>query len=164
MIWDGSRERGTEALVDRRSSRRALFARSIKVVGAAALVAGGVLGPARVSAQDDGLGAGGRTGGDSGNAEAGSTLPAVQEQGLGTGGRQGGDDADGGRRRRQDDADALDGVGAGGRTDAPMVMEMPDTGVGIEDRGIAPVLLAAGAVGAAALAIRTREASTSSTA
>ena len=162
MTLDESGKLDLAAAGARQRSRREFLASSIKVIGAGAFVATGAFGPASVAAQDEGLGAGGRTGGDDGDAGAASTLPMAQEQGLGAGGRQGGDDAGGGGRRRQDDADALGGVGAGGRTDAPMVMEMPDTGVGVEDNGVAPMLLAAGAVGAAALAIRTREASASS--
>lgn len=132
---------------ERHSSRREILASSLKLIGAGAIVAVSALGPARVAAQDDdeGIGAGGRQDGGGGGGR--------QDDGLGAGGRMGGDGG-GGRRRRQDDAGAPDGVGAGGRS--TMVTSMPSTGVGDMDASVAPLLLAAGAVGAAALAMQTR--------
>jgi hypothetical protein len=132
---------------------------SLKLIGAGAMVAVSTRWSAPVAAQDDGLGAGGRQGGDSGSA---SSLPTAQDDGLGAGGRQDGDG--GGRRRRRDDAETPEGVGGGGRsTTDPTVMAMPKTGVGMMDEGAAsaaasaaPLLLVAGAIGAASLAMKTR--------
>lgn len=141
------------------SSRREILANSLKLISASAIVASSSGWAAPVAAQDEGIGAGGRQGGDAGST---SSLPAAQDEGIGAGGRQGGDG--GGRRRRRDDAEAPDGVGGGGRsTTDPTVMAMPHTGVGIMDGGAAsaagrlsPLLLVAGAVGAASMALKAR--------
>ena len=159
MRHDGRRDSSMEAADEQRSSRREILTSSLKLIGAGAMVVASARWSAPVAAQDEGLGAGGRQGGDDGSA---SSLPMAQNEGVGAGGRQGGDG--GGGRRRRDDAEAPDGVGAGGRsTTDPMVMAMPKTGVGIMDDGaasaagrVAPLLLVAGAVGAASLAMKTR--------
>ena len=170
---------------DGQSSRREILARSLKLIGAGAMVVTSARWSAPVAAQDEGLGAGGRQGGDDGSASslptaqdeglgAGgrqggddgttSSLPAAQDEGIGAGGRQGGDDGGGRRRRNRDNAETPEGVGGGGRsTTDPTVMAMPKTGVGIMDDAaasaagrVAPLLLVAGAVGAASMAMKTR--------
>ncbi|MBA3450069.1 MAG: hypothetical protein H0T18_02520 [Chloroflexia bacterium] len=121
---------------DRRGNRRELLTSSLKLVAAGAVVATGVFAPARVAAQDD-------------------------NQGIGAGGRQGGDGGGGGGGRRRQRDQAAEGVGAGGRT--MDVTAMPNTGVGLGDgsaSSVAPLLLVAGAVGAATLAMKTRELAT----
>lgn len=141
------------------SSRREILTRSLTLIGAGAMLVAGARLPAPVAAQDAGLGAGGRQGGDGGTA---SSLPTGQNAGIGASGRQGGDDSGG--RQQRDDAEAPDGVGGGGRsTKDPMVTHMPQTGAGIlEDaaasvaESTAPLLLIAGAVGAASMALKTR--------
>ncbi len=118
---------------ERHSNRREVLASSLKLIAAGAIVAAGTLAPAHVAAQDEGIGAGGR---------------------------QGGDGDGGGRRRRQEGDQAAEGVGSGGRSATlPTVNGMPKTGVGVMDSGaggVAPLLLAAGAVGAATMAMKTR--------
>ncbi len=122
---------------DGQSSRREILARSLKLIGASAMVVASTQWSSPVAAQDEGLGAGGR---------------------------QGGDDGGGGRRRNRDNAETPEGVGGGGRsTTDPTVNGMPKTGVGIMDDaaasaagGVAPLLLVAGAVGAASIAMKTR--------
>jgi hypothetical protein len=146
---------------DGQRSRRQILTRSLTLIGAGAMVVTSARWSVPVAAQDDGLGAGGRQGGDDG---ATSSLPAAQDEGIGAGGRQGGDDGGGGRRRNRDNAETPEGVGGGGRsTTDPTVMAMPKTGVGIMDDAaasaagrVAPLLLAAGAVGAASVAMKTR--------
>ena len=118
------------------SSRREILTSSLKLIGASAIVATSARWSAPVAAQDEGIGAGGR---------------------------QGGDDGGGGRRRRRDDAETPEGVGGGGRsTTEPTVNGMPHTGIGMTDEAaiaagrVAPLLLVAGAVGAASMAMKTR--------
>ena len=95
------------------------------------MIVGSARWSAPVAAQDEGLGAGGRQGGEDGSA---GSLPMAQNEGIGAGGRQGGDDSGGRRRRNRDDDEAPSGVGASGRsTTDPTVMAMPKTGTGIMD-------------------------------
>ena len=146
---------------DGQRSRREILARSLTLIGAGAMVVTSARWSAPVAAQDEGLGAAGRQGGDDG---ATSSLPAAQDEGIGAGGRQGGDDGGGRRRRNRDNAETPEGVGGGGRsTTEPMVNGMPHTGVGMMDDAAAsaagraaPLLLVAGAVGAASMAMKTR--------
>lgn len=160
MMQNGPQNSNTTAPDEQRSSRRAILSRSLTLVGAGALVVASARWASPVSAQDEGLGAGGRQGGDDGSA---ASLPPAQAEGLGAGGRQGGDDGGGGRKRR-DNAETSDGVGAGGRSTAePTVMAMPKTGVGATDDAagtvveqVAPLLLVAGAMGAASMALKAR--------
>ena len=161
MRHDERRDSRTEAADEQRRSRRAILTSSFRLIGAGALVVASARWSTPVAAQDQGLGAGGRQGGDDGSASA---LPAAQDEGLGAGGRQGGDDGGGRRRRNRDNAEAPDGVGGGGRsTTDPTVNGMPRTGIGVMDDGaasavgrVAPLLFVAGAVGAASLAMKTR--------
>lgn len=161
MIHDGCRDSGREAAGDQRSSRREILTSSLKLIGAGAMVVASARWSTPVAAQDEGLGAGGRQGGDSGTT---SSLPTAQDEGIGAGGRQGGDGSGGGRRRNRDNAETPAGVGGGGRsTTEPTVMAMPKTGVGSMDDAaasaggrVAPLLLVAGAVGAASIAMKTR--------
>lgn len=144
-----------------RSSRREIMASSLKLIGAGAVVVASARLSPPVGAQDEGLGAGGRQGGD---GAATSSLPTAQDGGIGAGGRQGGDDGGGRRRRNRDNVETPSGVGGGGRSATdPAVMAMPHTGIGITDdaaasaaRSAAPLLLVAGAVGAASMAMKTR--------
>jgi hypothetical protein len=159
MMRDGRRDSSREAADAQRSSRREILTSSLKLIGAGAVVVASTRWSTPVAAQDEGLGDGGRQGGDDGST---SSLPMAQNEGIGAGGRQGGDG--GGRRRRRDDAEAPEGVGGGGRSATdPTVMAMPNTGVGIVDDAaasaagrVAPLLLVAGAVGAASMAMKTR--------
>jgi len=166
MMCDGRRNSHVEAADEQRSSRREMLTTACKLIGASAVVVGSTRWSVPAAAQDEGLGAGGRQGGDDGSA---GSLPLAQNEGIGAGGRQGGDDGSGGRRRRnRDDAEAPSGVGASGRsTTEPTVMAMPKTGTGIMDDGaasaaerVAPLLLVAGAVGVASMALKTRTALT----
>ena len=160
MMRNGSRNSSRETADDQRSSRRAMLTSSLKLIGAGAVVMASARWAVPVAAQDEGLGAGGRQGGDDGSA---SSLPMAQNEGIGAGGRQDGDGG-GGRRRNRDNAEAPGGVGGGGRSATdPTVMAMPNTGVGIMEDGaasaagrVAPLLLVAGAVGAASMAMKTR--------
>jgi hypothetical protein len=146
---------------DGQSSRREILTSSLKLIGAGAMVVASARWSTPVVAQDDGLGAGGRQGGDDGST---SSLPTAQDEGIGAGGRQGGDGGGGGRRRNRDNAETPEGVGGGGRsTTDPTVTAMPKTGIGIMEDGaasaagsLAPLLLVAGAAGAASLALMTR--------
>ncbi len=161
MMCEGRRDSSMEAADEQRSSRREMLTNACKLIGASAVVVGSARWSAPVAAQDDGLGAGGRQGGDDGSA---GPLPMAQNEGIGAGGRQGGDDGGGRRRLNRDDDEAPSGVGASGRsTTDPTVMAMPKTGTGIMDDGaasvaehVAPLLLVAGAVGAASMALKTR--------
>ena len=161
MMRDGCSDSSREAADEQRSSRREILTSSLKLIGVGALVVASARWSTPVAAQDEGLGAGGRQGGDDGSA---SSLPTAQDEGLGAGGRQGGDDGGGGRRRNRDIKETPEGVGGGGRsTTEPTVNGMPKTGIGIMDDGaasaagrVAPLLLVAGAVGAASLAMKTR--------
>ncbi|MDQ3227124.1 MAG: hypothetical protein M3Q50_10905 [Chloroflexota bacterium] len=126
-------------VVERLSSRRAMLATSL-TLAAGAIVAVGAFESARVAAQDD-------------------------SEGIGAGGRQGGDGGGGGRRQRQQEGEeAAAGVGSGGRSGTlPTVTDMPSTGVGDMNgglTGVAPLLLAAGAVGAATVAMTSRSLAT----
>lgn len=126
----------------RPATRRGAFA----LFGAVALAATSA---GRVAAQDDqnqGLGSGGRTGGqdaDGGTAEAG---------GIGSGGRMGGQDAAAGTGGMAE----VSGVGGSGRSGGQMtVTAMPATGVGaVGPNAVGAALLAAGAVGAVVVAAR----------
>lgn len=160
MMRGERRNSRRDAADDQQSSRREILSSSFKLIGAGAMVVASTRWSAPVAAQDEGLGAGGRQGGDDSST---SSLPAAQDEGVGAGGRQGGDGG-GGRRRNRDNAEAPDGVGGGGRsTTDPTVMAMPKTGTGFMEDGaasaagrIAPLLLVAGAVGAASMAVKTR--------
>ncbi len=136
---------------DGQSSRREILTSSLKLIGAGAVTVASARWSAPVAAQDEGIGAGGRQGGDDGST---SSLPMAQDEGTGAGGR----------RRNRDTAEAPGGVGSGGRSAAdPTVMAMPKTGVGSMEHAVvstagsaAPLLLVAGAVGAASMALKTR--------
>ena len=161
MMRNGRRNSSREAADDQQSSRREVLTRSLTLIGASAMVVASTRWSMPVAAQDEGLAAGGRQGGDDG---ATSSLPAAQDEGVGAGGRQGGDNGGGGRRRNRENAETPEGVGGGGRSTAdPTVNGMPKTGVGIMDDGaasaagrVAPLLLVAGAVGAVSMAMKTQ--------
>lgn len=153
MMVDGRHGSGIRTFGERRVSRRRALAGALRVVGGGALAfaATGPLATHGAFAQDQGIGAGGRTGGDAGQTD--------QSQGGGTvggGGRTGGNNVGGGNRQVQGNAVA----GGGGRTAGlPTVMAMPNTGAGDPARprdGLpaASLLLGAGAGGAATLAWR----------
>jgi hypothetical protein len=160
MMRNGRRNSSREAADDQQSSRREILTSSLKLIGAGAMVVASTRWSAPVAAQDEGLGASGRQGGDDGST---NSLPTAQDEGIGAGGRQGGDGS-GGRRRNRDNAETPEGVGGGGRsTTDPTVLAMPKTGAGFMEDGaasaagsLAPLLLVAGAAGAASMAMKTR--------